>query len=157
MEEFVIVPYDARLVANYFLQLGQSQGAPISPLKMQKLVYLAHGWNLALRGQPLISNSIQAWRYGPVVPELYQDFKKYRASGIEEAAPVQGSLDDDSKALIAAVWNRYGHYSGIQLSTLTHEKGYAWDVASKMGDPFFTPNIPDSLIADEFQRRRQQG
>jgi uncharacterized phage-associated protein len=35
------VPYDARLVANHFLELGQSQGAPISPLKMQKLVYLA--------------------------------------------------------------------------------------------------------------------
>ena len=38
--------YDARTIANVFLELGSRDGAHISPLKMQKLVYLANGWSL---------------------------------------------------------------------------------------------------------------
>ena len=149
--------YDARVVANYILDLGKKDCLPIFPLKMQKLVYLTHGWSLAFRGEPIIADEIQAWKYGPVVPKLYHAFKKYRASAIKEPAPVRATeIDPDSKKLIDAVWNRYKAYTGVQLSALTHEPGYAWDLAMKTANPFFTPLISNTLIADEFARRRQQ-
>ncbi|MFQ5632018.1 MAG: Panacea domain-containing protein, partial [bacterium] len=57
--------YDSRLIANYFIDFARKDGVAISPMKLQKLVYFAHGYYLAITGQPLIEEEIQAWRYGP--------------------------------------------------------------------------------------------
>ena len=69
------MPFSAAAVANEFLHLAHRDDRPITPLKMQKLVYFAHGWHLAITGAPLISEPIQAWQYGPVISSLYQIFK----------------------------------------------------------------------------------
>jgi len=52
--EGISMAYDAKIVANYFLDLADRDHVFVSPLKLQKLVYLAHGWSLALRGRPLL-------------------------------------------------------------------------------------------------------
>jgi uncharacterized phage-associated protein len=153
------MPYDAKVVANYFLELARRDGVPLTPLKLQKLVYLAHGWSLALRGQPLISQHAEAWRYGPVIPELYQAFKKFGGSPITERARVGENateLDEESKGLIASVWRRYKNLSAVQLSALTHEPGSAWYLSMRDSGPFGSSVIPDSLISDEFERRRNR-
>jgi len=148
--------YDARVIANYFLELAEKEGRPIFPLKMQKLIYLAHGWSLALRGEPLINDDIEAWKYGPVVPRLYHEFKKYGATAIKAPANAPDvEIDPETKGLLQAVWKRYSKFTGIQLSTLTHEPGYAWDLTIKNAGPFFTPTISNSLIVDEFEKRRR--
>ena len=38
-------------------------------MQVLKLVYYCHAWMLGLYGRPLIRQPIEAWRYGPVVPE----------------------------------------------------------------------------------------
>jgi uncharacterized phage-associated protein len=60
-------------IAKYFLvQVEEELGDSISNLKLQKLVYYAQGFNLALfDGNPLFDEEIQAWTHGPVVPALY--------------------------------------------------------------------------------------
>ena len=40
--------YSALTVANYFIQHAENLGARMSPMKLQKLVYYANGWHLAL-------------------------------------------------------------------------------------------------------------
>ena len=157
----VSTSYSAKTVANYFLELGARDRIPIDPLKLQKLVYLAHGWSLAILGRPLIQEPVEAWRYGPVIQVLYKEFKRFGASAIPEDAKAGGvveTLDSNSKGLIDAVWEKYRSLSSIQLSTLTHERGYAWDLTRKSGDfsPWDGPIIPNDLIADEFNRRQQQ-
>ena len=148
---------DARLVANAFLDLGTRDNSPIDPMKIQKLVYLAHGWNLAFYQLPLVSKPIEAWQYGPVVPDLYREFRKFLASPIREKATVSGELDVRSKALIESVWDTYKGYDAVQLSMLTHEIGGAWDLTMKANmDNFGSPIIPNELIKIEFERRRQQ-
>src|SRR5437868_3345513 len=69
------MPYGVKAVANYLYALAESQGKQIDPMQMQKLVYFAHGWCLALKDAPLITERIEAWRYGPVVRELYGAFR----------------------------------------------------------------------------------
>jgi uncharacterized phage-associated protein len=69
-------------IANYFIELAKF----ITPMKLQKLVYFAHGWCLALADKPLINEKIEAWQYGPVVSSLYREFKKYGNEGITSPA-----------------------------------------------------------------------
>src|ERR1700733_10714172 len=98
--------YDARTVANYFLDLADRDSIAITPLKLQKLVYLAHGWSLAFRSKPLVRQNIEAWRYGPVIPDLYHAFKRFGGSRITQKVQTSedsSQLDDDSKKLIDAV------------------------------------------------------
>jgi hypothetical protein len=70
-------PQDARAVANYFLDVAGKENRTIDPMGIQKLVYFAHGWNLAMYGRPLIVQNVEAWDYGPVIRDLYQDFKRF--------------------------------------------------------------------------------
>ena len=52
----------------------------LTPLQINKLVYIAHGWILGVFGRPLIdnrNNQIQAWKYGPVVVGVYHMLKSY--------------------------------------------------------------------------------
>ena len=59
-------------VANYFLSLcDEDAGDLISNLKLQKLVYYAQGFHLAISGEPLFDEKIMAWEHGPVIPQLY--------------------------------------------------------------------------------------
>ena len=161
---YVWTGLSSKTVANYFIEMGRRDGIPIDPLKLQKLVYLAHGWSLIFLKRPLIREEIQAWRYGPVVASLYDEFRRFGASPITEPArgvPVESTygLDSETRSLLESVWQRYKSLTPIQLSMLTHEPGYAWDMVQRQSGPFpwGGPKIPDELIVDEFARRQQQG
>lgn len=58
-------------VAAYIL----SKQSPITAMKLQKLVYYSQAWSLVWDEKPLFESEVQAWRNGPVVPELYQAHK----------------------------------------------------------------------------------
>ena len=53
------------------LEVQTEDGDYISNLKLQKLLYYSQGCFLALRDEPLFDSPIEAWTYGPVVPEVY--------------------------------------------------------------------------------------
>lgn len=57
------LPYPAIAIANYFLKLGKERGIAINPMKLNKLVYLAHGWHLALYDLSLIDEMVEAWTF----------------------------------------------------------------------------------------------
>lgn len=153
----------ATTIANYVLDLAWGDGIPIDPLKLQKIIYLAHGWSLVLLKRPLIKEPFQAWNYGPVVPSLYKAFQRFGASPITAHAPKQPmenhyGLDDSTKSLLDSVWERYKSLNGIQLSKFTHEPGYAWDLARRNSPmaPWSSPTIPNQLIENEFTRLQER-
>ena len=78
--------HNPKAIANYFLELARADDEELSPLKIQKLVYYANGWHLAIKGKPLISEQVEAWPYGPVVPSLYRAFRSYGDGPITEPA-----------------------------------------------------------------------
>ena len=123
--------YSARTVANYLIEAkSKEDGTPPTPMQLLKLVYIAHGWNLAINDRPLINDRIEAWRYGPVIPKIYQDLKIWGNTPVEELLPAPaseaGGLAPDEKAVVDAVLKAYGHLSGVQLSNLTHASGTPW-------------------------------
>jgi uncharacterized phage-associated protein len=150
-------PYLADAVANEFLDLG---GGSITPMKLQKLVYYAHAWNLAIFDAPLISDRIEAWTYGPVIPSLYEEFKEFRGSPITRKAweldnqgkRIQARIpdhDDRSKALIERVWKLLGHLTPIQLSNMSHSINEPWHKIQYKNAGLA---IPQELITDCFKQ-----
>lgn len=136
------MPFSAAAVANEFLHLAHRDRKNITPLKMQKLVYFAHGWHLAITGRPLLTEPIQAWKFGPVIPTLYQEFKEYGADPIPFPATAyvagqgqvvvrlehEGTPEEVQVArqIIERVWREYGKYTAAQLTTFTHSEDSPW-------------------------------
>jgi len=103
-----------------------SIGDLISNLKLQKLLYYVQGFHLAMYDKPLFKEDIEAWMYGPVVPEAYHYFKKYGDGHIELNDEDDDKLFveflDDEEKLIIDVWKVYGQYSAYRLMRFTHEE-----------------------------------
>jgi uncharacterized phage-associated protein len=144
----------ARAVANEFLRLAEEDGRALTPLQIIKLVYIAHGWMLALYQRPLIIDRIEAWKYGPVIPELYHDMKGYGASSVAgwlpETFPQPKPLDHQETDLIRQVYKIYGRKNGVQLSELTHRPGTPWHITWYPGATGVL--ISNDLIAEHYRR-----
>ncbi len=156
-------PYTPLAVANYFIErFGAPNG--IEHMKLQKLVYCAYGWWLALddTGTRLLNEGPQVWRHGPVFDSLYHVLKPFGRRPITEiqsvspfARPDQIDADDDNtRFLLDWTWNRYGHLSSFALSNMTHKAGTPWNRVATEHD-FRVPfglEIPDEYIKEEFSR-----
>nr|WP_274604168.1 type II toxin-antitoxin system antitoxin SocA domain-containing protein [Sphingomonas sp. CFBP 13714] len=77
---------DPRAVANFILDVGDALGHPTSNLVLNKVSYFLHGAYLAHFGKPLIDARIEAWDYGPVIREIYHEFKHYKERPIKSRA-----------------------------------------------------------------------
>ena len=58
-------------VARYIVR----QLAPLSTIKLQKLVYYSQAWHLVWEDAPLFDERVEAWANGPVVPEIYREHR----------------------------------------------------------------------------------
>ena len=56
--------FSPKAIANFFLSLAKQSGEAITPMKLQKLVYYAHGWFAGHTGTPLINETVEAWHTG---------------------------------------------------------------------------------------------
>jgi uncharacterized phage-associated protein len=104
------------VAATFIAKLG-----PLDAMKLQKLLYYAQGWHLAITGQPLSTDPIEAWRDGPVVPAVYARHQGWRTVS-SWAAGDPGGLDPEAQQLLDLVCASYGDLSGDDLSRLTHSE-----------------------------------
>lgn len=151
--------YNPLIIANFFILAGIREGNPVSPMKLQKLIYFAHGFYLSKYNEPLVNEPVQAWKYGPVMLSVYQVFKIYGNNPItqfpgfyknatyhELPFPIQQFLNE--------VWDLLKKYTAIELSTLTHIRQSPWDVVVKSNGAIKSHYLPidNHLIQDYFQR-----
>jgi uncharacterized phage-associated protein len=160
-------PYDAKKVANYFLAKQTERDQPITQMKLHKLLYFAHGWHLGLRGEPLLDEMIEAWEFGPVVPSIYQEFKRFGARPIEGRAkdldrdwkrliePEIDRDDDSTRALLDRVWDVYGRFTPSQLSAMTHRPDEPWTSTRKLHPNLRGVDIPNDLIQNHFEEKAE--
>ncbi len=134
--------YSAKAIANEFLTLAKTNDKDLTQMHIQKLVFIAHGFYMAVMDSPLIEDKIQAWKHGPVIPNLYEEFKGFGGKPITRPA-TNMELDDNfdiayvvdnieendinAKECIKAVWNKFGNLTGPQLVSLTHQKNAPWN------------------------------
>lgn len=169
--------YSAKAIANYFLELGKKEKKPITPLKIQKLVYIAHGWHLGITGEPLVADEYpEAWQFGPVFPSLYHEFKHFRGSPIQEPAqeliltePVESwdwdwdrldsrtpeidKEDAELRQFLEQIWRTYGEHSGSKLSSMSHGKGTPWNETRKREGDIINATIRNEDIREFYKKK----
>ena len=123
-------PVPPSVVADHFLWLRRE--TTTTPLRVLKLVYLAHGWMLAIHGMPLIDEPAIAWAYGPVIPSLYHRFKSFGGEAIV-IVPRDSTdfLDPRQAQLIREVDVAYQEFEPWALSTVTYERDTPWDIVQR--------------------------
>jgi uncharacterized phage-associated protein len=154
--------YTAQHVANFFLDCGEKDNIPISPLKLIKLVYIAYGWNMALTNERLFEEPIEAWRHGPVIPSLYHEFKHFGSNPISSKAedvdldtyelvvPRVPTTDAQTNFVLNKVWAAYKHFRAWDLRQKTHEPDSPWNRVYAEGKK-------DALLRDDDIRAHYQG
>jgi len=76
------MPHSSLAIANEFLRRAREIDRSLTQMKLQKLVYIAHGWCLAFSKSPLIEDRIEAWEFGPVIRRLYDATSRYGRSPV---------------------------------------------------------------------------
>lgn len=111
-------------IADYFLSKNDpSAGDLISNLKLQKLCYFAQAVSLGRHGSDIFEEKIEAWAHGPVIPELYRRFKKYRWNAIDptDLRKHEEPLNGKNLPIVEEVWEALAPLSAKSLEKLTHE------------------------------------
>lgn len=132
-------------IVNYANQIDN----PMSNLKLQKVLYFVQGYYLQMTGNPFFGDEIEAWRYGPVVPNVYEQFQTFGSSFIpyiheysviDETAWNETilffSFDDFSPNdlnFLKAVVKKLNKYSASDLVTITHKQD-PWRLAVNSGN-----------------------
>jgi len=100
-------------------------------------------------GRPLISRNFEAWKYGPVVPELYHRLKAFGNKAVGDIFLVTRNQELTEHKVIRRVVRHFSHMSPGELVERTHEPDGAWD-------QYYDPEsygivIPNSVILLEYR------
>lgn len=131
--------------ARFFLSLvDEDVGDVMTNLKLQKLVYYAQGFHLAIYDNPFFAERIYAWEYGPVVPVLYHALKAKGSSPVLisdlDSCP-RTRIENGAKKLLAEINSVYGQFSAVRLMQLTHR------------EPPWTETPKGSVISHDLMKR----
>ena len=142
------MPYHSSLaIANEFLRRARVEHRQLTHMHIQKLVYLSHGWGLAVTGRPLIEEDIESWEFGPVIRKLYDALRQYGRDPIrrlirwgddtpfpsDDDGEAIANLSSQETAVIDKVWSTYKGYEAFQLSALTHADSSPWQITFEPG------------------------
>lgn len=116
-------------VANYFIEKYSKGKIPdLTPMKLQKMIFLAHSWNATLFNTFLIDDHFAMWKTGPVIPSLYHKIKFYRDLPVEKYITNNtpegvfyervSEKEIDHLKLLNKITESYGHLSGAALASL---------------------------------------
>lgn len=120
-----ITPLDiAKLMANK---------VECTPLKLQKLLYIAYCKYLKKHDSVMFDEAFEAWKYGPVIKSVYYQFKHKREKVIvdvpttNEKRYLTSSTGRKKLAVVEDTVKEFGHLTAKELVDFTHEKGRAWE------------------------------
>lgn len=168
---------DAIAIANYFVEkANQDTHAPhpLTLLRLVKYVYIAYGFAMAVLDRVIIDkrfDTVQAWKYGPVIPSVYHSFKHNgnnpitRKSEIAVREGADGTLDfstpevedKDIMMVLDFVWDRYRNMSTSELIALLHREDTPWAYCYRVGKNVEIPDLItkayyDSIVDNKMER-----
>jgi uncharacterized phage-associated protein len=133
----------ANSVADFFIRFAHKCGDCITNKKLQKLVYYAQAWHLALYDKPLFRDRFEAWIFGPVQPRLYQRFKKYGSDPINEQ-PSKPDISSPAEKHLKDVIEAYWKFTAWELERMVHQED-PWKKARNA----LAPDKPSSKVISQ--------
>lgn len=146
--------YSPKEIADYFLFIGK-EDPTMTPMKLIKLVYIAHGWYFGLNNEKLINEPVQAWKYGTVIPSLYETFRHFKGAKITDIPKEEpDTISTEDKSFLKKIYEVYKKYNGLELSAKTHQPNTPWSITwNKLinGSGEINLNISDDLIRNYYK------
>ncbi len=121
-----------------------------TPMKLQKLCYYAQGYALA-EGRQWFDEDFQAWQHGPVIPELYTEYKHFQWKQISNEIKPENIEED---IFLTDIVSAYGRYDGAALSTMTHRESPWIDARGDIDESLGSDaTIPKDSIKKYFESK----
>lgn len=130
----------------------EKNGKHMDEMRMHKLMYFAQRESLMYNKEPLFDATFYGWKYGPVLKEVRNQFKK--DLNLEELTKLKDSVSDNTKKLLESVFDRYGSLSSWKLSALSHEE-FSWKMARSGLNYEDNGDVPLSLNAMKVDAQRE--
>lgn len=126
-------------VAKVLIQKARENGIDdISPLKLQKLLFLSYEKMALDVNSPLFEGSFEVWRHGPVMKNVYDYYKHYGSEIIDEDIVGTMDLSNQNIELIKDILCEYGDISAWRLVDLTHRRDGIWHHKMSTGENSIT-------------------
>ena len=133
--------YNVLDVCRHVINYSNEHDYGISNLKLQKVLYFIQAYFLINKKDhtPCFDERIEAWDFGPVVPEAYHEYKQYGSGDIPSVESYflldkddiwnskrieynDDIISSDDKILIDRVIDKFSNYSATDLVSLTHRQ-----------------------------------
>lgn len=134
----------SKFVLNYY----RDRNIAISNLKLQKLLYFIQAECLKQLNVPCFKDDIQAWKHGPVVPDVYFNYNSYLAGPILSTLPPKEEISANKQAIIINVLDKYKNTLPWDLVEITH-KQESWKKMYRPDENNIV--IPVSLIKETYK------
>ena len=131
----------AAKVAEYIIYEAQKKEKPVTNTKLQKLLYFTQGVYLAKYNKLAFEDNIIAWKYGPVIKDIYY---KYSLYGAEPIIVVEEYDSKISLMLINAIDIVLESFLDVNQTDLIEE-------TIKRGSPWSYTDIDDVISVDDIK------
>lgn len=128
------MPYAPTIIANNILQRSFRDGVPVSPMKLQRILWFTAAEYAKTTGEPLLAEQFEPWPYGPVVRSVNAKFAPFAGVSIDkyskDAKGLAHTVNEKEAPKLAAVldtvWAAAKELSPVTLARITHLPGSAW-------------------------------
>lgn len=133
--------YNVLDVCHYIVRYSNDRDYGISNLKLQKILYFVQAYFLISKEEstPCFNEKIEAWDFGPVVPEAYLEYKQHGGADIPTTGfrilfdkeniwntrkiPFDDNvIKEEDKKLINEVIDKFACYSATDLVSITQRQ-----------------------------------
>lgn len=133
-------------LCNNILARGKKEKIPLTPMKLQKLMFYTCRDYARREGDLPINENFEVWQYGPVLPSVYKAFRNYQGDVItsysKDARGKSYQVDESKypslKSSLDFIWTTMKGISGYDLSLKSHADNSAWSIANRQGRRIIT-------------------
>lgn len=139
-------PYTALDIARYIVDRCDEKDVPVTNLKLQKVLYFVLGEYYRATQEWLFDDAVLAWRFGPVVRSVYDEYSIFGASSVFNFGEGK-QIHESIRAKIDKTIDKRRSQSAGALVDEVHREGGAWATIYTGAK---NTVIPRSLIAKDF-------
>lgn len=116
--------YRALDIARYVIERCSATNRSISNLKLQKILYFIQAEFLVSKNLPCFTEEIQAWDFGPVVPDVYFTYRMFGSANIPCIGRTRASqiISPRDREVLDDIIDECSRYSASALVELTHNQ-----------------------------------